>query len=80
MQVYYEEDDDPQGPRKTLAGIDEGSCGEIDIEIDPFWLRRYNEATGRMEYPKPGTPLRLWVGLSSNTKDCEEIIIVAPGQ
>ena len=80
VQVYYEEDDDPQGPRKTLVGIDEGSCGEIDIEIDPFWLRLYNETTGRMEYPKPGTPLRLWVGLSSDTKDCEEIIIVAPGQ
>ena len=80
VQVYYEEDDDPEGPRKTLVGIDEGSCGEVDIEIDPFWLRLYNETTGRMEYPKPGTPLRLWVGLSSDTKDCEEIIIVAPGQ
>ena len=80
VQVYYEEDDDPEGPRKTLVGIDEGSCGWIEIEIDPFWLRRYNETTGRMEYPKPGTPLRLWVGLSSNTQDCEEIIIVAPGQ
>lgn len=79
VQVYLT-DDDPQGPRKTLVGIDEGSCGWIDIEIDPFWLRKYNEETGKMEYPKSGSPIRLIVGLSSNEKDCTEIIIPAPAQ
>ena len=80
VQVYYEEDDDPQGPRMTLVGIDDGGCGWAEIKIDPFWLRRYNEKTGEMEYPKAGTPIRLWVGFSSDKKDCQEIIIPAPGQ
>ncbi len=79
VQVYYE-DDDPQGPRMTLVGIDDGGCGWAEIPIDPFWLRKYNEATGEMEYPKPGTPIHLWVGLSSDKKDCTEIIIPAPAQ
>ena len=79
VQVYYE-DDDPQGPRMTLVGIDDGGCGWAEIPIDPFWLRKYNEATGEMDYPKPGTPIHLWVGLSSDKKDCTEIIIPAPAQ
>ena len=72
--------DDPQGPRKTLIGIGNGSSGHVAIPIDPFWLRQYNESTGAMEHPRANTPLRLLVGLSSREQDCQEIIIPAPAQ
>ena len=68
VQVYLV-GDDPQAPRKQLVGIYNGNGEYFNIHLDPFWLRRYNEKTIEMELPKPGTPLHLLVGLSSNDKN-----------
>ena len=62
-------------PRKQLVGIDYGDGDFFEIPLDPFWLRRYNETTGEMEFPQPGTPLHLLVGLNSNDKDFIELKI-----
>ena len=74
VQVYLV-GDDPLSPRKQLVGIDYGDGDFFEIPLDPFWLRRYNETTGEMEYPQPGTPLHLLVGLNSNDKDFIELKI-----
>ena len=73
VQVYLV-GDGPQAPRKQLVGIYNGNGEYFSIHLDPFWLRRYNEKTGEMELPKPGTPLHLLVGLSSNDKNAIKII------
>lgn len=73
VQVYLM-GDNPQDPRKTLVGIDYGDSDHVDIQLDPFWLRRFNEATGRIELPAPGTKLRLLVGLNSDDNHFIEII------
>ena len=67
--------DDPKGPRKTLIGLAHDHEGRFSIDIDPFWLRQYNENTGEMEPPKPGTPLHLLVGLNSDDKEAIKITI-----
>ena len=67
--------DDPKGPRKTLIGLAHDHEGRFSINIDPFWLRQYNENTGEMEPPKPGTPLHLLVGLNSDDKEAIKITI-----
>ena len=72
VQVYLV-GNDPQDPRKQLVGIYDGNGEYFNIHLDPFWLRRYNEKTGEMEPPKPGTPLHLLVGLSSNDKNFIEL-------
>ena len=54
-------------------GIDYGNGEYFNIHIDPFWLRSYNETTGEMELPKPGSPLHLLVGLNSNDKNFIEL-------
>lgn len=74
VQVYLV-GDDPLSPRKQLVGIDYGDGDFFEIPLDPFWLRRYNETTGEMEFPQPGTPLHLLVGLNSNDKDFIELKI-----
>ena len=72
VQVYLA-GDDPQDPLKQLVGISSDYGEYFSIHLDPFWLRRYNETTGEMELPKPGTPLHLLVGLSSNDKNFIEL-------
>ena len=72
VQVYLA-GDDPQDPLKQLVGIASDYGEYFSIHLDPFWLRRYNETTGEMELPKPGTPLHLLVGLSSNDKNFIEL-------
>ena len=72
VQVYLV-GDAPQDPRKQLVGIYDGNGEYFIIHLDSFWLRRYNEKTGEMEPPQPGTPLHLLVGLSSNDKNFIEL-------
>ena len=72
VQVYLA-GDDPQAPHKQLVDIYDGNGEYFSIHLDPFWLRQYNETTGQMELPKPGTPLHLLVGLSSNDKNFIEL-------
>ncbi|MCR4658966.1 MAG: glycoside hydrolase family 3 C-terminal domain-containing protein [Bacteroidales bacterium] len=69
----------PDAPVKQLVGTASvmTTCFEekipFRIEIDPFWLRQYNPATGRMEEPADGTPLTLQVGFSSDDRDLQDI-------
>ena len=72
VQVYLA-GDNPKAPHKQLVGIYDGNGEYFSIHLDPFWLRQYNETTGQMELPKPGTPLHLLVGLSSNDKNFIEL-------
>ena len=67
IQVYLE-GDGITAPRRQLVAVQNATLELItagrnrcrfSIPIDPFWLRRYNEATGQMELPPAGTPMRL---------------------
>ena len=72
VQVYHV-GNAPQYPRNQLVGIYDGNGEYFIIHLDSFLLRRYNEKTGEMEPPQPGTPLHLLVGLSSNDKNFIEL-------
>ena len=67
IQVYLE-GDGITAPRRQLVAVQNATLELItagrnrcrfSIPIDPFWLRRYNEASGQMELPPAGTPMRL---------------------
>ena len=67
IQVYLE-GDGITAPRRQLVAVQNATLELItagrnrcrfSIPIDPFWLRRYNEATDQMELPPAGTPMRL---------------------
>ena len=67
IQVYLE-GDGITAPRRQLVAVQNATLELItpgrnrcrfSIPIAPFWLRRYNEATGQMELPPAGTPMRL---------------------
>ena len=67
IQIYLE-GDGLTAPRRQLVATERvflelvtggrNRC-RFSIPIDHFWLRRYNEATGQMELPPAGTPMRL---------------------
>ncbi|MBO7481769.1 MAG: glycoside hydrolase family 3 C-terminal domain-containing protein [Bacteroidales bacterium] len=76
IQVYLSYPKDKKTPKKTLVGIAKldvpvnGEC-EFNINIDRFWLRKFNEKTGEMEEPAHGEKMILQVGSSSDDKDLE---------
>ncbi len=66
IQVYLQTPSNVQGPKEQLIALERHwldtynrSVSHFSITLDPDWLRSYNPATGEMELPKPGTPLRL---------------------
>ena len=46
------------------------------IALDPFWFRRFNPASGRMEEPADGTQFNLQVGFSSDDRDLIDLPFV----
>jgi len=78
IQVYLKTHD-PNGPRKQLVGTASVMVPKshprvpFAINMDPFWFRQYNAATGLMEEPADGTPMTLSVGFSSDDNDLSDI-------
>ena len=45
----------------------------LTIQLDPFWFRQYNPATGLLEEPRDGTPFTLQIGFSSDDRDLTDL-------
>ncbi|MBR1850171.1 MAG: glycoside hydrolase family 3 C-terminal domain-containing protein [Bacteroidales bacterium] len=79
VQVYLKPQPTDLSPIKTLVGFAsvETTCFEekipFRIEIDPYWLRQFDEATGLMTEPADGTQFTLQVGFSSDDRDLVDI-------
>lgn len=75
LQFYITNLDDPEGPSRSLVGLQPlvfkhvKQLHEVHYKIDPFWLRRYNPATSRLESPQKGSRMVLEIGFSSDDKD-----------
>ena len=70
VQVYASTPDIKGSPKKSLVGIDfiflpEDKTGDVEIPLDPFWLRVYDEERQEMVEPPSGTRFVLEVGFSS---------------
>ena len=80
VEVYLKGKDGCLEPRKQLVGfkrvpVAEGASQPFEIDIDPYWLRTFDEATQKMVPIPAGSPIVLQVGFSSADKDLNEIII-----
>lgn len=78
VQVYISYPKDKNAPKKTLVGlakVDVSVNGESEfsININKFWLRKFNEHIGEMTEPENGEKLILQVGFSSDDKDLKDI-------
>lgn len=76
IQVYLKNPNDKSGLQKSLVGMQKievpvGGTSTFDIKIDKFWLRQFNETTGKMEEPKHGDKFILQVGFSSDDKNLD---------
>ena len=76
VQVYLKDTNDAEAPVKQLVGIapvtfmkSDAPRKQFRIDLDPFWFRQYNPATGMMEEPADGTRFILQVGFSSDDSD-----------
>ena len=70
VQVYASTPDIKGSPKKSLVGFFsiyrfEDEMGEVEIPLDPFWLRVYDEERQEMVEPPAGTRFVLEVGFSS---------------
>ena len=78
IQVYLKNNNDYEAPHKQLIGTaslsltEENHLVPFTIQLDPFWFRQYNPATGLMEEPKDGTPFTIQVGFSSDDRDLQD--------
>lgn len=77
LQLYLKDADIGEGKRligttSVLIPSYHSHTG-FRIAIDPFWLRRFNPASGCMEEPDEGTVMTLLIGFSSDDKDLIEI-------
>ncbi len=79
VQVYLKNENDNDGPVKQLIAVEPIWTESFDkkepfeIELDPFWFRQFNPATGRMEEPKDSTQFILQVGFSSDDRDLVDL-------
>ncbi len=76
IQVYLKNENDSDAPFKQLVGLcpvtflkGEYTRKPFKIELDPFWFRQFNPATGQMKEPADGTEFTLQVGFSSDDRD-----------
>ncbi len=82
IQVYLKNDNDPEAPLKQLIGTSSLSLTEenhlqpFTIQLDPFWFRQYNPATGLLEEPRDGTPFTLQIGFSSDDRDLQDFTFI----
>ncbi len=69
VKVYMTNHDDPKGPRKSLVGYQkvelpaDGTPVAFEIEIDPFWLRHFDESIQEMSEWKRTDRIELQVTL-----------------
>ncbi len=69
VKLFMTNLDDPQGPQKSLIGYqkvelpDDGTPVPFEIEIDPFWLRHFDEAIQEMTEWKRTDNIKLRVTL-----------------
>ncbi len=79
VQVYLKNENDSEGPVKQLVAVKSLITTSFDekvpfrIELDPFWFRQFNPATGMIEEPKDGTRFTLQVGFSSDDRDLVDL-------
>ena len=78
IQVYLSYPKDKTTPKKALVGISKVGVpingeSEFNINIDRFWLRKFDEKTGEMTEPADGEKIMLQVGFSSNDNDLKDI-------
>lgn len=83
VQVYLKNDNDPEAPYKQLIGLcpvtflkGEPTRKPFRIELNTFWFRQYNAATGMMEEPKDGTQFTIQVGFSSDDRDLQDFTFI----
>ena len=82
IQVYLKNDNDPEAPLKQLIGTaslsltEENHLQPFTIQLDPFWFRQYNPATGLLEEPRDGTPFTLQIGFSSDDRDLQDFTFI----
>ena len=80
VQVYLKGAEDTQEPRKQLVGfqrvaVAEGKLQPFEIDIDPYWLRQFDEESQEMVPIPSGSEITLLVGFSSADKDLVELKI-----
>ena len=80
VQVYLKGAEDTQEPRKQLVGfqrvaVAEGKLQPFEIDIDPYWLRQFDEESQEMVPIPSGSEITLLVGFSSADKDLIELNI-----
>ena len=80
VQVYLKGKEGSQEPRKQLVGfqrvaVAEGGSQPFEIDIDPYWLRQFDEETQEMVPIPSGNEITLLVGFSSADKDLVELKI-----
>ena len=80
VQVYLKGEEYSQEPLKQLVGflrvsVAEGGSQTFEIDIDPYWLRQFDEETQEMVPIPSGSEITLLVGFSSADKDLVELKI-----
>ena len=80
VEVYLKGAEDTQEPRKQLVGfqrvaVAEGGLQPFEIDIDPYWLRQFDEESQEMAPIPSGSEITLLVGFSSADKDLVELKI-----
>ena len=60
----------------TLVPTSDHPLVPFTIQLDPWWFRQYNPATGLMEEPADGTQFTLQVGFSSDDRDLTDLPFV----
>ncbi len=78
VQVYISYPNDKNAPKKALVGIAKVEVPvngerEFGINIDRFWLRKFDEKTNEMREPTNGEKMILHVGFSSDDNDLNDI-------
>ena len=80
VEVYLKGEEGTQEPHKQLVGfqrvaVAEGESQTFEIDIDPYWLRTFDEETQEMVPIPSGSEITLLVGFSSADKDLVELKI-----
>lgn len=80
VEVYLKGAEGTQEPRKQLVGfqrvaVAEGGLQPFEIDIDPYWLRQFDEESQEMAPIPSGSEITLLVGFSSADKDLMELKI-----
>ncbi|MBQ9864575.1 MAG: glycoside hydrolase family 3 C-terminal domain-containing protein [Bacteroidales bacterium] len=80
VEVYLKGAEGTQEPHKQLVGfqrvtVAEGELQPFEIDIDPYWLRQFDEESQEMVPIPSGSEITLLVGFSSADKDLVELKI-----